>query len=118
MKSESLLFSPEEVEQLKINGRKRSFGEVSQNIYPVVKVTDPYGHTRLIASMDPENEDIVWGFSDHGCGRVFLEDFSWSELQDAARSVGRPITKDERFLATETVFATCIRCDRVGQYSP
>ena len=55
---------------------------------PVVKIFNPAGaSTWLIHSMDPEDEDTLFGLCDNGIGFPELDFVSLSELQEARHKV-------------------------------
>ena len=95
-------FIPTERKQLLANGRKRCIGYDHPNLFPVLSVIDPYGRERMIASIDPEDQDMVWGFSNHG-DKVHLEDYRWSDLERAARREGRAIQRHAKISSYQPV---------------
>ena len=92
---------------------------------PVLKIFNPVGaSTWLIHSMDPGDEDTLFGLCDHGFGFPELGYVSLSELQDAHPKVrikinGRPmempihLERDRHFRATHSlvVYADAARAE-------
>ena len=92
---------------------------------PVLKIFNPVGaSTWLIHSMDPSDEDTLFGLCDHGFGFPELGYVSLSELQDVHPKVritinGRPmempihLERDRHFRATHSllVYAAAARAE-------
>ena len=92
--------------------------------FPVIKIFSPIGAaTWLVCSMDPTDEDRLFGLADLGFGTPELGYFSLSELEAirvrimagvAPGGPGLPLERELYFTPTQTIDAYAIAARRKG----
>lgn len=84
--------------------------------WPVVKLFLPDGAaTWLIATMDREDPDILWGLCDLGLGFPELGSVRLSEILSVRGALGLPVERDRHFKADKSIYAYAEEALRAGR---
>lgn len=102
--------------QLLKNGQASDDSNGGVDHRPVVKLFDPCGAaTWLIAEMDPNNPDALFGLCDLGMGEPELGYVSLSELEAIRGRFGLGIERDLHWSADRTIGAYLRKAQAAGR---
>ncbi|PLP97919.1 DUF2958 domain-containing protein [Cupriavidus pauculus] len=89
--------------QLIANGREAR-NRMVHDFHPVVRLYTPDARaTWLLAAIDPNDEDLVYGLCDIGIGMPSLDRIKVSVLEALAGPCGRRVLNDRYFRPTRTL---------------
>jgi hypothetical protein len=84
--------------------------------WPVVKLFMPDGAaTWLLATIDLEDPDILWGLCDLGLGFPELGSVRLSEITVVRGALGLPVERDRHFKADRSIYAYADEALKAGR---